>query len=186
MDCAGHLSIDVRGIQTGVCHLLGWVSERSGSSGRQRRTKASVLSCGCGVRLRPLTRTCPKQLITIANKPDRPYCTEHSRGTGITDIGVILGNVRRSCLALRDVTAFFSPLSSDYWVTRLSCGAFEEERIFAVFKWLQDMVCRRGAPQPILLPPGIDHRTYCPRGRIPHHGKQVLVLARDERWRGLP
>jgi hypothetical protein len=42
------------------------------------------------------------------------------------------------------------------------------------------------ANEPILLPPGMDHGNHYPRCRIPHQGKQVLVLARDERWRGLP
>jgi len=37
----------------------------------------------------------------------------------------------------------------------------------------------------MLPPPGIDHGTNYPQGRILHQGKQVLLLARDERWRRL-
>ena len=47
------------------------------------------------------------------------------------------------------------------------------------------MVRKRGGSEPILLPPGIDHGTYYPRGRVPHQGRHVLVLARGQRWRGI-
>jgi len=40
-----------------------------------------------------LTHTGPKQLIPIANKPNILYCIEDLRDAGITDIGIILGNV---------------------------------------------------------------------------------------------
>ncbi len=55
--------------------------------------KGLVLSGGYGTRLRPLTHTGPKQLIPIANKPNMQYCIEDLRDAGITDIGIILGNV---------------------------------------------------------------------------------------------
>ncbi|MFQ6013518.1 MAG: sugar nucleotidyltransferase, partial [Thermoplasmata archaeon] len=55
--------------------------------------KGVVLSGGHGTRLRPLTHTGPKQLIPIANKPNILYCLEDLREAGITDIGVILGDI---------------------------------------------------------------------------------------------
>jgi len=54
--------------------------------------KGLILAGGSGTRLRPLTHTGPKQLIPIANKPNILYCLEDLRDSGITDIGVILGN----------------------------------------------------------------------------------------------
>jgi glycosyltransferase involved in cell wall biosynthesis len=93
--------------------------------------------------------------------------------------------VKRYYLVQHDETIFFSPLSFEYWVTRLSYAAFEENRVFVVSRWLQDMVRRRGGPQPILLSPGIDHASFYPRDRTAHSGKHVMVLARDEKWKGL-
>jgi glucose-1-phosphate thymidylyltransferase len=55
--------------------------------------KGLVLAGGYGTRLRPLTHTGPKQLIPIANKPNIQYCIEDLRDAGITEIGIILGNV---------------------------------------------------------------------------------------------
>ncbi|UCE92275.1 MAG: glucose-1-phosphate thymidylyltransferase [Methanobacteriota archaeon] len=55
--------------------------------------KGLVLSGGFGTRLRPLTHTGPKQLIPIANKPNILYCIEDLRDAGITEIGIVLGNV---------------------------------------------------------------------------------------------
>ena len=55
--------------------------------------KGLVLSGGYGTRLRPLTHAGPKQLIPIANKPNILYCIEDLREAGITEIGIILGNV---------------------------------------------------------------------------------------------
>ncbi len=53
--------------------------------------KGLVLAGGAGTGLRPLTHTGPKQLIPIANKPNILYCLEDLRDSGISDIGVILG-----------------------------------------------------------------------------------------------
>ena len=55
--------------------------------------KGLILTGGHGTRLRPLTHTGPKQLLPIANKPNVLYCLEDLRDAGITDIGVILGDV---------------------------------------------------------------------------------------------
>ncbi len=48
---------------------------------------------GHGTRLRPLTHTGPKQLLPIANKAMSQYAIEDFREAGITDIGIIIGDV---------------------------------------------------------------------------------------------
>lgn len=55
--------------------------------------KGIILHGGHGTRLRPLTHTGPKQLLTIANKPMSQYALEDLRKIGVTDIAVIIGDV---------------------------------------------------------------------------------------------
>jgi glucose-1-phosphate thymidylyltransferase len=55
--------------------------------------KGIILHGGHGTRLRPLTHTGPKQLLPIANKPMSQYALEDLKKAGITDIGIIIGDV---------------------------------------------------------------------------------------------
>lgn len=60
--------------------------------------KGLILSGGRGTRLRPITHTGPKQLVPVANKPVIQYAIEDLREAGITEIGVVLGNVGRDAI----------------------------------------------------------------------------------------
>lgn len=48
---------------------------------------------GHGTRLRPLTHTGPKQLLPIANKPMSQYALEDLKKAGVTEVGIIVGDV---------------------------------------------------------------------------------------------
>jgi len=52
--------------------------------------KALVLAGGTGTRLRPLTNTTTKQLLTVANRPILFYIMDMVKQANITDIGVII------------------------------------------------------------------------------------------------
>jgi glucose-1-phosphate thymidylyltransferase len=55
--------------------------------------KGIILHGGHGTRLRPLTHTGPKQLLPIANKPMSQYALDDLKRAGITEIGIIIGDV---------------------------------------------------------------------------------------------
>ena len=55
--------------------------------------KGIILHGGHGTRLRPLTHTGPKQLLPIANKAMSQYALEDLKTAGITQIGIIIGDV---------------------------------------------------------------------------------------------
>ena len=62
--------------------------------------KALVLAGGTGTRLRPFTHSMPKQLMPVMNKPVLQHCLETIRETGITDVGLVVGEHREQIRSL--------------------------------------------------------------------------------------
>ena len=56
--------------------------------------KALVLAGGAGTRLRPITHTRAKQLVPVANTPILFYGLQAMVASGITEIGIIVGDTR--------------------------------------------------------------------------------------------
>jgi glucose-1-phosphate thymidylyltransferase len=52
--------------------------------------KALILAAGKGTRLRPITNSCPKHLVPVANKPVLFYGLDQIREAGITQIGIVV------------------------------------------------------------------------------------------------
>ncbi len=61
--------------------------------------KGLVLAGGSGTRLRPITHTSAKQLVPVANKPIMFYGLEAMVASGITDIGIIVGDTKDEVMA---------------------------------------------------------------------------------------
>jgi len=54
--------------------------------------KGLILAGGAGTRLRPITHSCAKQLVPIANKPILFYGLEDLAAAGITDVAIVVGD----------------------------------------------------------------------------------------------
>ena len=77
------------------------------------KLKGLILSGGKGERLRPFTYLGAKQLVPIANKPVLFYTIEDLLASGITDIGIVVGDTRHQVeAAVGDGSRFSAPRAS--------------------------------------------------------------------------
>ena len=60
--------------------------------------KGLIPAAGLGTRLRPLTYTLPKPLLSVTNKPIIMYAIEDLRDAGIVDIGIIVSDFVKAAL----------------------------------------------------------------------------------------
>lgn len=87
--------------------------EMTGHLGYSWPVKALILAGGAGTRLRPITATMAKQLLPVANKPVLFYGLEAIRDTGISDVGIVVGDTAEAIKsAVGDGSAF--GLSASY------------------------------------------------------------------------
>jgi len=54
--------------------------------------KGLILAGGAGTRLRPITHSCAKQLVPVANKPILFYGLEDMAAAGIRDVAIVVGD----------------------------------------------------------------------------------------------
>jgi glucose-1-phosphate thymidylyltransferase len=77
---------------TSTATITGKRTRGTTSGGGDGAIKGLVLSGGKGSRMRPFTYTNAKQLVPIANKPVIFYTIEQLVESGITDIGIVVGD----------------------------------------------------------------------------------------------
>jgi glycosyltransferase involved in cell wall biosynthesis len=95
------------------------------------------------------------------------------------------GQMKCCYVVQHDETTFFTKVSLEHWIAKLSYRSFDEIRFFAVSNWLREMVHQRSGHDAVIIPPGINHEVFYPRKRLENVGHTVLFLARPERWRGI-
>ena len=61
-----------------------------------RITKAVIPAAGLGTRFLPATKSCPKEMLPIVDKPTIQYVIEEALASGITDILIISGRTKRA------------------------------------------------------------------------------------------
>jgi len=54
-------------------------------------TKAVIPAAGLGTRMLPISRTVPKEILPIVDRPSMEYLIREAVGSGITDILIITG-----------------------------------------------------------------------------------------------
>ena len=62
----------------------------------QKITKAVIPAAGLGTRFLPATKSCPKEMLPIVDKPTIQYIIEEALASGITDILIISGRNKRA------------------------------------------------------------------------------------------
>ena len=58
--------------------------------------KAVIPAAGLGTRFLPLTKAQPKEMLPVVNKPTIQWVVEEAVEAGITNIGIIIGNHKKS------------------------------------------------------------------------------------------
>ena len=62
-------------------------------------TKAVIPAAGLGTRMLPISRTVPKEILPIVDRPSMEYLVREAVESGITDILIITGRNNRSAFS---------------------------------------------------------------------------------------
>ena len=69
--------------------------------------KAIIPAAGCGTRFMPITKSVPKEMLVLVDKPALHYIVEECANSGITDVRIVVREGKES------IVNYFTPSTSD-------------------------------------------------------------------------
>ena len=69
--------------------------------------KAIIPAAGCGTRFMPITKSVPKEMLVLVDKPALHYIVEECANSGITDVRIVVREGKES------IVNYFTPSPSD-------------------------------------------------------------------------
>lgn len=126
-------------------------------------TKAIIPAAGMGTRFLPATKSLPKEMLPIVDKPTIQYIVEEAVASGIEDILIVTGRGKR---AIED---YFDHSPELEYELKLKGKEYISEEIHDISEMARIMYVRQKEPL------GLGHAIYCARSFVSNEPFAVLL-----------